>query len=171
MIRRCNDNDQAQIEIIINDGAQAYKGTIPADCWKEPYMSSEELKAEVRNGVEFWGLEEAGALSGVMGIQRVQDVTLIRHAYVRTDVQKRGIGGKLLLHLQTLAQGPVLIGTWQDAQWAIRFYEQYGYRVVDPDQKQELLARYWSVPARQSEVSVVLADASWRDAASNRTTP
>ncbi len=168
MIRRCYEGDQVQIESVINDGALAYKGVIPADCWVEPYMSREELETEVRDGVEFWGLEDAGALSGVMGIQRVQDVTLIRHAYVRTDLQKRGIGGRLLLHLQTLARGPVLIGTWEDAHWAIRFYKRYGYSVVAPEQKQKLLDRYWSVRARQSEVSVVLADASWRDAASKR---
>ena len=164
MIRPCDEADRKMIENIINDGAQAYKGVIPADCWMEPYMSEDHLEAEIQSGVEFWGLQEDGSLSGVMGIQRVQDLTLIRHAYVRTDLQKRGIGSRLLLHLQTLAPGPVLIGTWADARWAIKFYERHGYMIVSPESKQRLLDRYWSVPARQSEVSVVLANAFWHDA-------
>jgi GNAT superfamily N-acetyltransferase len=115
MIRGCDERDFELMWSIINDGAHAYKGVIPADCWTEPYMSRNELRAEIEDGVTFWGYEEDDALKGVMGIQPVQDVTLIRHAYVRTDSQKQGIGGLLLSHLRKVAHGPVLIGTWTDA--------------------------------------------------------
>jgi GNAT superfamily N-acetyltransferase len=164
MIRCCGERDFELIWSIINDGAQAYKGVIPADCWTEPYMSRDELRAEMEDGVAFWGYEETEALTGVMGIQPVGDVTLIRHAYVRTGSQKRGIGGLLLAHLRKLARGPVLIGTWADAVWAIRFYEKHGFRLVTPGQKERLLPRYWNISVRQAETSVVLADASWQDA-------
>jgi len=162
MIRRCDDRDFDAVWAIINDGAQAYKGTIPADRWTEPYMSREKLQHEIDEGIVFWGYEEAGNLTGVMGIQPVQDVTLIRHAYVRTTSQKQGIGAKLLLHLLELAEGPVLIGTWADAVWAIRFYQKHGFQVVSPQQKNRLLKKYWSIPDRQVETSVVLADATWQ---------
>ena len=164
MIRRCDEADFEAIWSIINDGARAYEGVVPADCWTEPYMSSDELHAEMEDGVTFWGYEEDQALMGVMGIQQVKDVTLIRHAYVRTANQKRGVGGQLLAHLRKLAQGPVLIGTWADAAWAIRFYEKHGFRVVTTDEKKQLLKRYWTVPDRQADVSVVLADSSWHAA-------
>ena len=121
-------------------------------------MSREELELEIDEGVVFWGYEEIGTLVGVMGIQQVQDVTLIRHAYVRTDSQKRGIGARLLSHLRELASGPVLIGTWADAAWAIRFYERYGFQMVGPEEKDRLLKKYWTVPERQIETSVVLAE-------------
>jgi N-acetylglutamate synthase-like GNAT family acetyltransferase len=124
-------------------------------------MSREKLQREIDEGVVFWGYEEGGALAGVMGIQQVQDVTLIRHAYVRTSSQKRGIGAELLSHLREIAKGPVLIGTWADAVWAIRFYERHGFRIVDADAKDRLLKRYWTIPERQVETSVVLADACW----------
>src|SRR5580700_2102272 len=123
MIRRCGEGDFEMVWEIINDGAQAYKGIIPADRWTEPYMSREKLQREIDAGVMFWGFEDKGGLVGVMGLQEVQDVTLIRHAYVRTPSQKRGIGAELLSHLREMADGPVLIGTWADASWAIRFYE------------------------------------------------
>ena len=110
MIRRCDERDFEMVWTIINDGAQAYKDTIPADRWTEPYMSKEKLKHEIDNGVVFWGCEDAGVLVGVMGIQQVDDVTLVRHAYVRTNSQKRGIGGRLLSHLVELVSGPMLIG-------------------------------------------------------------
>src|SRR5260370_3310214 len=132
MIRRCGDRDFDAIWTIINDGAQAYKGIIPADRWTEPYMSREKLRHEISEGVVLWGCENAGSLIGVMGIQAVQDVTLIRHAYVRTTSQKRGIGARLLSHLRELASAPVLIGTWADAVWAIRFYERHGFQLVGP---------------------------------------
>src|ERR1700682_6477808 len=158
MIRRCDDRDFELIRIIINDGAQAYKGIIPADRWTEPYMSEAKLQHEVDAGVVFWGYEQAGTLVGVMGLQQVQDVTLIRHAYVRTASQKRGIGAHLLSHLRELTDRPVLIGTWADAPWAIRFYERLDFLRVRPEQKTQLLKKYWAVPERQIETSVVLAD-------------
>lgn len=161
MIRRCDDRDFEPIWAIINDGAQAYKGIIPADCWTEPYMPVEKLRHEIDAGVVFWGYEEAGALTGVMGLQQVQDVILIRHAYVRTGSQKRGIGGRLLSHLQGLASGPVLVGTWADAVWAIRFYERYGFQLVGRLEIERLLRKYWTVPKRQIETSVVLVDSKW----------
>src|ERR1700686_4559702 len=162
MIRRCDDTDFEAIWTIINDGAQAYKGAIPADRWTEPYMSRERLRHEIDEGVVFWGYEEGGTLAGGMGLQQVQDVTLIRHAYVRSSSQKRGIGGHLLDHLRGMASGPVLIGTWADAVWAIRFYERYGFQVVGSEEKNRLLRKYWSIPERQIETSVVLADSNWR---------
>jgi GNAT superfamily N-acetyltransferase len=162
MIRRCDDRDFDLIWAIINDGAQAYRGIIPADRWTEPYMSREKLRHEIGDGVVFWGYEEIDTLAGVMGIQEVQDVTLIRHAYVRTSGQKRGIGAHLLAHLRELASGPVLIGTWADAAWAIRFYERHGFQMVGPAEKDRLLKKYWTIPERQIETSVVLADQNWR---------
>ena len=163
MIRRCDPRDFEAIWAIINDGAQAYKGIIPADRWTEPYMSREKLQREIDDGVIFWGYENAGILVAVMGIQHLQDVTLIRHAYVRTTSQKQGIGALLLSHLCKLANNPVLIGTWADAAWAIRFYERYGFQIVAPDEKHRLLKKYWTVPDRQIETSVVLADKKWRE--------
>jgi N-acetylglutamate synthase-like GNAT family acetyltransferase len=162
MIRRCDDRDFELIWAIINDGAQAYKGIIPADRWTEPYMSREKLQHEIDEGVVFWGYEESGTLVGVMGLQQVQDVTLIRHAYVVTSSQKRGIGAHLLSHLRELANRPVLIGTWADAAWAIRFYERHGFQMVDSEEKNRLLKKYWTIPERQIETSVVLADSTWR---------
>jgi N-acetylglutamate synthase-like GNAT family acetyltransferase len=164
MIRRCDDHDFDPIWAIINDGAQAYKGVIPQDRWTEPYMTRKDLQHEIDEGVVFWGYEDNGTLLGVMGLQQVQEVTLIRHAYVRTSSQKRGIGGRLLSHLRTLASGPVLIGTWADAVWAIQFYEKHGFEIVGPQEKTRLLKKYWTVPERQIETSVVLADAKWREA-------
>jgi GNAT superfamily N-acetyltransferase len=161
MIRRCDHRDFDLTWAIINDGAQAYEGVIPADCWTAPYMSRERLRDEIDHGVAFWAYEEAGRVEGVMGIQPVQDVTLIRHAYVRTKSQKRGIGGRLLSHLRELTSGPVLIGTWAAAVWAIRFYERHGFRVVRPQEKDRLLKEYWTIPERQIATSVVLADAKW----------
>jgi N-acetylglutamate synthase-like GNAT family acetyltransferase len=158
MIRECAASDFEQIFQIINDGAQAYKGIIPADRWNEPYMSREKLQHEIDDGVAFWGYEDATALAGVMGLQDVQDVTLIRHAYVRTANRNQGIGGTLLAYLRTITSRPVLIGTWADASWAIRFYEKHGFRVVEPQEKNRLLKTYWNVPDRQIETSVVLVD-------------
>ncbi|MFZ0522465.1 MAG: GNAT family N-acetyltransferase [Candidatus Acidiferrales bacterium] len=162
MIRRCDDSDFEQIWAIVNDGAQAYKGIIPADRWTEPYMSRDKLRHEINDGIVFWGYDDSGTLAGVMGIQDVQDVTLIRHAYVRTSSQKRGIGGRLLAHLLGLSNRPVLIGTWATAVWAIQFYEANGFEMVSPQEKDRLLRKYWTIPDRQIETSVVLADAKWR---------
>lgn len=164
MIRQCDERDFELIWAIINDGARAYRGVIPADRWTEPYMSKEKLQHEIDDGVMFWGCEEGGTLIGVMGIQQVQDVTLIRHAYVRTGSQKRGIGAQLLAHLREMAKGPVLIGTWADAVWAIRFYERHGFQMVGSEEKNRLLKKYWSIPERQVETSVVLANSTWREA-------
>ena len=161
MIRRCATRDFELIYDIINDSAHAYKGIVPKDCWREPYMSKNELQHEIHEGVAFWGYEENGSLVGVMGLQPVQDVTLIRHAYVTTGSQKHGIGAQLLSHLQKLSPGPLLVGTWSDAVWAIRFYEKHGFQLVRPEQKNFLLKRYWSIPQRQMETSVVLADSKW----------
>ena len=163
MIRRCSNQDFERICIIINDGARAYKGIIPNDCWTEPYMSRKQLQHEIDEGVMFRGYEENGTLAGVMGIQQVRDVTLIRHAYVLTTSQKRGIGAHLLSHLRELATGPVLIGTWADAAWAIRFYEKHGFQIVSAREKDRLLRKYWTIPDRQVETSVVLADPVWRE--------
>ncbi len=161
MIRPCEPREFDLVWSIINEGALAYKGIIPADRWSEPYMSREQLRHEIEEGVEFWGYESGGRLVGVMGIQHVQDVTLIRHAYVLAGSQRKGIGRELLSHLRTLTDRPVLIGAWAAATWAIRFYEKNGFRVVSPVEKNMLLQRYWTVPARQIETSVVLADAAW----------
>jgi GNAT superfamily N-acetyltransferase len=163
MIRRCENRDFDQLWTIINDGAEAYKGIIPEDRWCEPYMSRQELQHEIEDGVAFWGFEERGELAGVMGLQQVRDVTLIRHAYVRTSSQKKGIGAQLLSHLRELTQDPVLIGTWADAQWAIRFYQRHGFQMVTPEMKNRLLKQYWDIPERQVETSVVLVDETWRE--------
>ena len=161
MIRLCEPDDFEAILAIINDAAQAYRGVIPVDRWHDPYMGRDELAAEIGAGVEFWGLERDGALSGVMGIQDRGDVTLIRHAYVRTGVRRSGMGSALLEHLERRTGKPILIGTWAAAAWAIRFYEKRGYRLVTPDEKGQLLAKYWRIPPRQVETSVVLASPRW----------
>ena len=161
MIRECGDADFEAIYEIINDAAQAYRGIIPPDRWHEPYMPREELRAEISAGVAFLGYEQDGELAGVMGIQDIQDVTLIRHAYVRTALRGRGIGGVLLARIMDEATRPVLIGTWADAVWAVRFYERHGFKVVPPQQKELLLRKYWNVPDRQIETSVVLAESGW----------
>jgi GNAT superfamily N-acetyltransferase len=142
---------------VVNDAAQAYKGVIPEDRWKEPYMQAKELRKEIESGVEFYGWMENGALVAVMGIQLVNDVALIRHSYVLTDHQRRGIGEKLLKHLLGLARtSEVLVGTWEAAFWAIRFYEKHGFRLVSKEEKDRLLRKYWDIPERQVETSVVL---------------
>lgn len=156
MIRRCTDDDVPEIETIINEAAHAYRGVIPADCWHEPYMKRSDLAAEIAAGVEFWGWDEAGVLAGVMGIQSVRDVTLIRHAYVRPAHQSRGVGGALLTRLAARTAGPLLVGTWAAAQWAIRFYERHGFRLVEAEEKDRLLANYWKISPRQRQTSVVL---------------
>ena len=163
MIRRCHARDFEIVHSIINEAARVYKGVIPADRWKTPYMSDDELRREINEGVVFWGYEEDGRLIGVMGIQHVQDVTLIRHAYIRPERQNQKIGTKLLTELCRQTDRPILIGTWADALWAIRFYEKNGFKRVSQQEKKRLLEKYWSVPARQVETSVVLADRKWFD--------
>lgn len=164
MIRPCNAADFDSIWTIINDGARAYAGVIPPDRWKEPYMTKAELQHEMDEGVAFWASEEDGFIACVMGIQELQDVTLIRHAYVRTSAQRGGIGGKLLSRLRELAKKPLLIGTWAAAKWAIGFYEKHGFIMVSREEKERLLRRYWNIPERQIETSVVLASPEWRKA-------
>ena len=158
IIRPCRDDDRTAILAIINAAAEAYRGVIPADRWHEPYMPREELNSEIAAGVVFWGYEEDGSLAGVMGIQSVRDVDLIRHAYVLPSSQRRGIGGALLGHLRQLSTRRILIGTWEAADWAIRFYIRHGFELVVPARKTVLLKTYWDVPDRQMEVSVVLAN-------------
>ncbi len=162
MIRKCTEQDIILMHEIINDAAQAYKGVIPADRWHEPYMPMEELKHEIEDGVEFWGYEEAGELMGVMGLQDKGEVYLIRHAYVRTKRRNLGIGTKLLRHLEEMTDKPILIGTWTDATWAIRFYEKNGYRLLSRPETERLLKKYWKIPERQVVTSVVLASPKWK---------
>ena len=158
MIRRCSTEDIPAIESIVNEAAAAYRGVIPADRWHEPYMPREELEREIAAGVQFWGYEEGGELVGVMGIQNVRDVTLIRHAYVRSRRQRGGIGAALMEALVAHTERPLLVGTWAAAHWAIRFYEKNGFRLVaPPGEKDRLLSAYWTIPDRQRDVSVVLA--------------
>jgi GNAT superfamily N-acetyltransferase len=155
-IRRCRDDERAAIAAIVNAAAETYRGVIPEDRWREPYMPMVELDDAIASGVEFWGHEASGELVGVMGIQRVRDAVLIRHAYVRPGHQGRGVGGALLEHLARGRDGPLLVGTWAAATWAIRFYERHGFALVPALRAAELLRSYWAIPARQVETSVVL---------------
>jgi GNAT superfamily N-acetyltransferase len=157
MISKLQPAEFNSILHVVNDAAEAYRGVIPEDRWKEPYMSTEELREEIESGVEFYGWVEGKVLVAVMGIQRVNDVTLIRHAYVLTRRQRRGIGEKLLSHLLSLARTTeVLVGTWEAAHWAIRFYEKHSFKLVSKEEKERLLRKYWNIPERQVETSVVL---------------
>jgi GNAT superfamily N-acetyltransferase len=156
MIRRCTKEHAGEILEIINDAARAYRGVIPADRWHEPYMPEDELRAEMAAGVAFWGLTRDSRLAGVMGLQYVQDVALIRHAYTRTAIRGSGVGGALLEHLKREAGAPLLVGTWKAATWAVRFYERRGFVLTSESEKERLLKRYWNIPERQVEESVVL---------------
>jgi N-acetylglutamate synthase-like GNAT family acetyltransferase len=160
-IRKCTETDFDAIFEIVNDAAEAYRGLIPPDRWQDPYMPTEELRDEIADGVVFWGYEADGDLIGVMGIQDVKDVTLIRHAYVRTDSRRGGIGGILARALYAMTDRPTLVGTWAAADWAVRFYQKYGFKLVDTETKNRLLRTYWTIPERQVETSVVLADERW----------
>ncbi len=161
MIRKCGEEDFQEIYEIINDAAKAYDGFIPEDCYHKPYMDKDHLRGEIASGVNFYGFEEYGKLIGVMGIQDVQDVTLIRHAYVITKERNKGIGSKLLSFLKTKTDKPVLVGTWAAAKWAIGFYDKHGYRLVSTEEKDFLLEKYWNIPDRQIETSVVLVDSKY----------
>ncbi len=154
--RPCRDDEREEILAIVNAAAEAYRGVIPADRWHDPYMSAAELDAEIGAGVRFWGIAEDDGLIGAMGIQTVDDVELIRHAYVRPDRQRRGVGAALLHHLLEAADRPVLVGTWATAEWAVDFYRRHGFKLATPDRSVELLRRYWAIPERQIETSVVL---------------
>jgi GNAT superfamily N-acetyltransferase len=163
-IRLCRDDERAAILGIVNAAAEAYRGVIPVDRWSEPYMPPDELDSEVDSGVVFWGCEVGGELVGIMGIQPVGDVDLIRHAYVAPASQGQGVGGALLEHLAIKATRPMLVGTWAAAEWAIGFYRRHGFEQVSPERKDELLATYWTIPDRQIETSVVLAKEPPNDA-------
>ena len=162
MILKCEQTDIQEICDIINDAASAYKGIIPDDRWHDPYMSEEELQKQIDEGVQFWCWKENGEMIGVMGIQYMEDVTLIRHAYVRSIFRNKGIGSKLLAHLNSISTTPVLIGTWADATWAIEFYQKHGFQLLSRYEINALLRKYWSIPERQVETSVVLANADWK---------
>jgi GNAT superfamily N-acetyltransferase len=157
-IRPCRDDDRAAILAIINAAAAAYRGVIPVDQWHEPYMPRDELDKEIAAGVMFWGHEEDGALVGVMGFQSVREVDLIRHAYVLPGSQRCGVGGALVWHLRRVSTRSMLVGTWDAAEWAIRFYRRHGFELVSPARKSVLLKTYWTIPDRQIETSVVLAN-------------
>ena len=157
-IRPCREDEHQAILAIVNAAAEAYRGVIPDDRWHEPYMDARELEGELTDGVVFWGYEADGELVGVMGIQPVGDVDLIRHAYVLPGRQRGGVGAALLLHLRSLSARPMLVGTWASAEWAIRFYERNGFELVSPERKTALLGTYWNIPDRQVETSVVLAN-------------
>lgn len=161
MIRQCEPADIEDVYAVINDAASAYRGVIAADCWQQPYMPREELARECASGVVFSAFYEGARLAGVMGLQLVGDVALIRHAYTRTDRQRRGIGTALLAHARGQTDRPLLIGTWKAATWAVRFYEREGFRLVPSEAKGTLLRRYWTVSDRQIDESVVLADERW----------
>ncbi|MFC2162063.1 GNAT family N-acetyltransferase [Candidatus Altiarchaeota archaeon] len=163
MIRVLGDDDLRDALIIINQAATAYKGVIPDDMWREPYMGWDEIEGEAGEGVVFNGFFDEDVLAGVMGVQDKGDVTLIRHAYVAPSHQRKGIGGRLLDNISSGVAGPMLVGTWADAWWALRFYEKSGFTLLGPIVKKELLKRYWSIPDRQVETSVVLADEVFMD--------
>jgi N-acetylglutamate synthase-like GNAT family acetyltransferase len=156
MIRLLTEDAFSDILEIVNDAASAYRGVIPADRWHEPYMPEGELRAEMAAGVAFWGFIKDSQLAGVMGLQYVQDVALIRHAYTRTATRGQGVGEALLEHLKKEARAPLLVGTWKAATWAVRFYQKRGFTLTDEEEKTRLLKRYWSIPERQIEESVVL---------------
>jgi GNAT superfamily N-acetyltransferase len=162
-IRLCPADERPALLAIVNAAAEAYRGVIPADRWHEPYMGAGDLDAEMAAGVVFWGYEAEGELLGLMGIQRVDDVDLIRHAYVLPGDQRRGIGRALLAHLQGVAEQRILVGTWAAAEWAIAFYRRNGFELVSPEHKATLLRRYWTIPERQIETSVVLANPPLED--------
>jgi GNAT superfamily N-acetyltransferase len=161
LIRPCDDADVPAICAIVNDAAEAHGGVIPADRWHEPYMPENELRGEIRRRRPVLGAVAGGRLVGVMGLQDVQDVALIRHAYAGHGARRYGVGGALQ-HLLAQTARPMLVGTWAAATWAIRFYEKHGFTLTAPNEKARLLRRYWSIPDRQIETSVVLADARWR---------
>ena len=161
VIRRSVEADFAPMLAIVNDAARAYRGVIPADRWLEPYMPADELERQIADGVVFWVAEQEGRLMGVMGIQDKGDVALVRHAYVASNTQRSGVGTKLLRHVESLVDKPILIGTWATASWAIDFYRRNGFTLVSSEDKDQLLRRYWSIPVRQIDTSVVLANQRW----------
>jgi N-acetylglutamate synthase-like GNAT family acetyltransferase len=164
VVRKSKAEDFEAMLVIVNDAAQAYRGVIPGDRWNEPYMPADELAKQIADGVVFWVAEHEGTLLGVMGIQDKGDVALVRHAYIATTLQRKGVGTRLLRHVESLSDKPILIGTWADASWAIAFYRRNGFTVVPTSEKDRLLRKYWSISLRQIETSVVLADGRWMKA-------
>jgi len=156
-IRPCRPGEREAVLAVVNAAAEAYRGVIPADRWHEPYMSAEELDTEIAAGVSFWAYEDDGGLAGVMGVQPVADVELIRHAYVAPERQRAGIGGALLARLTRADARRQLVGTWAAAGWAIRFYRRHGFELVDREPAASLLRKYWTIPEAQIEASVVLS--------------
>jgi GNAT superfamily N-acetyltransferase len=157
-VRPCRKDERLIISEIINAAAEAYRGVIPPDRWHDPYMSLLELDSEISAGVAFWAYDSEGDVIGVMGIQPVRDVDLIRHAYVRPGNQRRGIGAALISHIRSMSSRQMLVGTWAAAAWAIAFYQRHGFEPVSAEQKTALLKTYWTIPERQIETSVVLAN-------------
>jgi N-acetylglutamate synthase and related acetyltransferases len=168
IIRDLVDSDLPAALAIINAAAEAYRGVIPDDRWHEPYMSAAELAREIAAGVMFRVIEQDGRLTAVMGLQDKGDVVLVRHAYVAPSAQRGGLGTQLLREMERLVDKPILIGTWADAHWAVDFYRRNGFSVVSPGEKDRLLQTYWSIPARQREISIVLADRRWVERARGR---
>ena len=164
ILRRSTPADFGAMLAIVNAAAEAYRGVIPADRWHEPYMSAADLEREITDGgIEFWVAEQDADIVGVMGMQDKGDVTLVRHAYVAPSTQRGGVGTRLLRHVESIVDKPILIGTWSAASWAIDFYRRNGFVMVPDQEKDRLLRTYWSIPTRQIETSVVLANARWRE--------
>jgi GNAT superfamily N-acetyltransferase len=157
-IRLCRRDDHSTMLAIVNAAAEAYRGVIPGDCWHDPYLSPSQLEREIAAGITFWGYEADGALVGVIGFQAVRDVDLIRHAYVLPANQRHGVGSSLLAHLRGSTTRRMLVGTWADAEWAIRFYQRHGFELVSREHTTSLLRTYWTISERQIETSVVLAN-------------
>jgi GNAT superfamily N-acetyltransferase len=156
VIRKCRDSDLSAILAIINAGAEAYHGVIPQECWHVPYMPVSELREEIAAGVFFWGYEVERRLVGVMGIQQSGDVDFLRHAYVLPAFQRQGIGTQLIAHLRSQSIRPMLVGTWADAHWAIRFYQREGFTLLPREQIAQVLKKYWTISEHQAQASVVL---------------
>ena len=157
MITECTKKNISNILYVINDASLKYKGIIPNDCWHEPYMTKQKLISEFANGVRMFGYNKDSNLVGVMGIQELKDVTLIRHAYILTQYQGLGIGKSLLQHLFKIKTSScLLVGTWRDATWAIQFYEKFGFILHTKKQTAQLLKKYWNLPSKQIKNSVVL---------------
>ena len=157
MIIEYKKNDTSKILNIINDASLRYKGIIPENCWHEPYMSEQELIDEFNNKIHMFGYHKNNKLIGVIGVQEVKDVILIRHAYTLTAYQGKGTGSALLKYLLKKNQNSrILVGTWRHATWAVRFYEKFGFVLHAKEQSALLLKKYWKIPSKQIENSVVL---------------
>lgn len=161
MIRRCDEKDFDTILDVINDSAQCYRGVIDPDCWNDPYMSADYLRHEIDNGVRFWSFERDEVIIGVMGVQDVMDVTLVRHVYVKSASRNSGAGSALLERIREMTDKPILMGAYKAAVWALDFYEKHGFKLIDGEEKNRLLKKYWSLPDTQIETSVVMAEEKW----------